>query len=502
MSEQNVQTHPHIMPDDCKALMSEAGYAVLADANLAIDIQQSVEYMRTYRMPFAAVYDQIPVINERVGIQSSGAYTCIKDDEFGATDDETAKATLARLGVDLADAQYWLVYLTELDAPNEEGLTKVFTLSTNGLPADKTHFAGFGWKLTSELEVEGLDPAEQETEVLENLNGIELWLNDMIVAVTLRDADDGMYLNYYEALKRKGAIDSRLISHGKERVESLRSKRDYQQKKAEFQTKTHVIPDEYQHLVSDESKALLAEQGLLIKISKLPQHPHILSQVKWFGLAEDFPSNEWMAEHGETTRFIDIRDEDMGTTNDETASNLMAHVGGDLSTMSYWVVYAYKTNAAHKWDHTKFYTTDKAELPDGVGKLVGICTAYHYGIEPQTEGEDNRTTINRENHEAHIALMTDDDKAAFLSGWQSSMRNRINNSLEGIEVWANGKLVQVAFHRADNGDYLYGYPSAPYKNTDATEFNAQLQAAVRKRMSEVSNSEANARALLKTVSAA
>lgn len=499
MLEQSAQKYPHIMPDDCKPLMSEEGYAALAQANIAIDIQQSVDYMRTYQFPFAAVYDQIPVLDERENYRGMGGYTCIKDDEFGATDDETAHNTLTRMGCKLADTQYWLVYLTELDAPNEDGATKIFTLNSGGLPAGKTHFVGFGWKPKATVEAESLQDLNQESELIRELNGIMYWLNDMIVGVTLRDADDGMYLIYYEAIKRKGAIDKRAIKFGKKYADSIRNSKNYPQLKAEFQSKTHVIPDKYQHLVSEQSKVILAEQGLFIKVSDLPKNCHLTFNTKVFGIEGYYPSVQWVKEHGNSAcDYAVIAEEDCESTIKKTAEKLMLSMGGDLTTMSYCPIYKYDSDEANKWDHTKIYTVNINDFSAEKGSFAGLAIAYNHDIKPFQDDEPKQTTAARRTHEVNLEAMSGGQKVVLLKNWRDTLRERVRNSLFEIEAWANGTLVDVAFHRADNGDLLYGYDRSPYKNTDVAAFNNQLQTVIQKKVDDVNDREANTRAILKT----
>lgn len=485
--------HPHIMPEDCKALMSEEGYAVLEANNLAIDIQQSVTFMRTYQFPFAAVYDQIPLLQERDNYSGKGAYTCIKDAEFGATDDETAQNTLTRLGLDLAEVQYWLVYLTELAEPNEDGVTKIFTLDTNNLPAERTHFAGFGWQYKSVVEAENLKGINQEKELIRELGGIMYWLNDMILGVTLRDADDGMYLIYYEALRRKGALDSRVRKHGKSHAESVRSRSDYAQKKREFNSKTHVIPDKYQHLVSDESRAELAREGLLIKIKDLPINSHLnTGGSKTFGVQGYYPSEQWVVDHHNSSDYTIIDEQYLEASVEDTAKKLMATMGGDLNTMSYCPVYQYEGDEPNEYGHTKLYTTNLDDFVTDAGTLAAIVVSYDLGITPLSENERAVATAAR--HANH--LLPDTEKQAALESWQKKFHEQVKHSLFEIETWANGTLIDVAFHSADTGDYLYGYRSKPYKNTDADAFNAQLQVAIKQRIEDIENHDANNRAFL------
>lgn len=259
--------HPHVIPDDCKPFISEEAYAVLEANKLAIDIQPSVDFMLTYSFPFVGVYDQIGFIYERCDSSGIPDFTVIKNNEFGATDDETAQNVIKSLGLDLAEVQYWLVYVTELEEANEKGLTKVFTLSAKGLPADKTHFAGFGWKYDTDTKKQ--IAIHQPQDLLRTLAGIEYLINDMVMGITLRDADDGMFIVYYEAVKAKGYLDQRLIKHGARFAETRRESENYLQEKAVFNTRTHVVPNEHQSLVTDETKDFLEQNNLLIKLESV-----------------------------------------------------------------------------------------------------------------------------------------------------------------------------------------------------------------------------------------
>lgn len=496
-SSQKIQ---HTIPDDCKPLMSEAAYAALEASNLVIDIGQPVDFMLTYRLPFAAVYDQIPMINERDDHRNVRDYTCIRDNEFGESDDETAQNVLARLGH--SGANYWLVYVCELDEPNEDGLTKFFTLNTDGFDAGKVHFAGFSWKLAEQVEADEMRADEQELEVLENLRGIEYWLNDMILGVTLRDADDGMYLVYYEALKKQGYLDKSAIHRSAKYAKDSRGRKDYQKRKAEYNTKTHVIPEKYEQLVSDESKAILAEQGLLIKVQDMPRNCYLTNRARVFGVDGYHPDLEWVQEHHNSGENLLIIGQDfLAPTVEETAEKVIATIAGDRASKSWCAIYQYEAQQPNEWGHTKIYTANINDFPAGEGHLAAIVVGYNYDVGSFMAETPNQVADELGIHKPALAHLSDSEKADLLKEAQDDLRQRVNSSLFELEVWANGTLVEVLFHRTDNGDYIYGYPNDSYRNTDAGEFNAQLQATIQKHIDDMENRDANDRAFLKSVSA-
>lgn len=500
MTTVNVQKHTHQIPDDCKPLMSEAAYAALEANNLVIDIGQPVDFMLTHRLPFAAVYDQIPMINEREDRRHVNDYTCIKDNEFGKSNDETAQNVLARLGH--SDASYWLVYVCELDEPNEDGLTKFFTLNPNGHDADKVHFAGFSWKPAAQVEADDMRADEQELEVLDNLRGIESWLNDMILGVTLRDADDGMYLVYYEALKKQGYLDKSAIHRSANYAKVSREHKDYQKRKAEYNTKTHVIPEKYEHLVSDESKAILAEQGLLIKVQDLPRYCYLTNRASVFGVDGYHPDLKWVQEHHNSGENLLMIDQDfLAPTVEETAEKVIATMAGERTSKSWCAIYQYEAQQPNEWGHTKIYTANVNDFPAGEGHLAAIVVGYNYDVGAFMVETPNQAADEFVIHESALAHLSDSEKADLLKSSQDDLQRRVNNSLFELELWANGTLVEVLFHRTDNGDYIYGYPNDSYRNTDAGEFNAQLQATIQKHIDDMENREANDRAFLKSVSA-
>ena len=477
MKDQTTTTKRFVntMPDDCKPLMTERALGILNDINMVINVVPTPWPSRLYSGSFAAVYDQIPFLDERTSNNGEGNYTNIKTTEFGASLDETAANVFSRLGIDINETHYWGVYLHKLDEPNEDELTKVFSNNANDYKGEGV-FAGIGYREIKHVKNE--DPTEwkvhAENELLTSLRGINYWLDDKMLFVKIRDADSGLLLGEYDALKtKKGGFDHRLVRAGDHYVK-MRQSPDYAEKLADLSTGTHVIPDVYQHLLSDETKAMLAERGIVIKVREAASNGFIGgSSDKFFGVKENYPpANSNSLENN----YDVIRDEDFGESIEDIANNLMARMDADPSQMTYFAVYMYETTESHVWNHTKIYTTDVTEIPDSGGVLVGIAIYYNHHLTPFVEGEKEYVERNRGLKRAKLASMTDEERSEYLTDWREKMLGVLNYSLVNAEIYINDKLLKINYRDAKTGDTIYGL-GGNYYLKDTKNFNAQIKRA-------------------------
>ena len=113
MTDQTTTTKRFVntMPDDCKPLMTEKVLGILDDINMVINVVPAPWPSRLYSGSFAAVYDQIPFLDEKTSNNGEGNYTNIKTTEFGASLDETAANVFSRLGIDINETHYRGVHL-------------------------------------------------------------------------------------------------------------------------------------------------------------------------------------------------------------------------------------------------------------------------------------------------------------------------------------------------------------------------------------------------------
>lgn len=254
----------HNIPDDCQHLIRDKGWQALEDNNLLMDIAPSDYCTRLYRSSFAAVYEQIPFIDEK---SSDGDYTNIRDDEYGDTHTDTIKTVLARLNKDPEQTFYWSVFLHELDAPNHKGLTKVLTNNADDYEGSGK-FAGFGWRDLAGADSSNLVEWQEsvKADLLRELIPLVYWLNKKSVLVKLRDADDGLLVMQYQGFKIKNGLDGMLIMTGAKAAEKHRNSSHLKQKQAELASKTHIIPEQLKYLLSDEVREKLAARNTVIKI--------------------------------------------------------------------------------------------------------------------------------------------------------------------------------------------------------------------------------------------
>lgn len=131
------------------------------------------------------------------------------------------------------------------------------------------------------------------------------------------------------------------------------------------------VPEGLEHLLSDESKAILEEHGLTVDIAQ-QQDPHRLHLPIPFcgieGLIPNFPNH--------TT----ISSDEIGATDQETIANVLSNITTNLAEgaepiTNHWAVYLYEKNGRQN------YTADADLVAACNGKLAGIA----YATDSQTK---------------------------------------------------------------------------------------------------------------------
>lgn len=479
----------NITPEHNQHLISEQGLDFITTQGLSVHIEPMEDCQPIHSFPFAAMFDQIPNPYEYgAGSVNNQTFTLIKADEVGATDDETALNALTRLGCDLDSTCYWLVYAYELETPNEKGLTKLLTANLSELPANGAKFAGFGYQSTKKANLLTDDEyhawaiAEKER-LMGSLYPVSLWLNDKLMTVTVRDAEDGLYITQYDCGSDTGAVDRKLLWKDAGWVAKHKSTPEYLKRKAELAAGTHILADGHENLLSEETKALLANEGLRVKVYDLPKTDDYGRYLcnKLFTVADYYPTNELAdsslnSERRDVIRDV-IRDEDFGATIAETAQNLMARMEQGDEGMSYWAIYQYESEVPNLYGHTTIYTTDITDAPAGSANLAGIAISYNLYMTPTPDVEEEWQTRQRLAREKRIGGLSADDKAAALADWQENQLSSLNGSIFNLEVFVNKKLLDVDFFHISNGDSCRTYDYEPYPK-DADEFNTKVQAVI------------------------
>ena len=473
----NLKVITHNIPDDCIAFISEQAWAVLNDNNMIIDIQPSDYCNRIQRSSFAAIYEQVPFIDEKNGKNGFGRYTNIRDDERKETFDGTAQAVLGRMDYDLSKTYYWAIYLQELDQPNKDGLTKVFTYKAEG-----NELAGFGYREYESDRTPIENTMQWETkvrnELLEDLYLITLWLNKKMVKVKLRDADDGLLIAEYLAIKIPNGIDGRLIRVGHTCAKNYRNRDDYEEKRAEHRAGGHVIPSHCPNLLSNENEIALNERGIIIKAKELASYYWLGGDSdKFFSVEAYYPSKQWFKDYDSNSFVGEINPEDIGATDRDTAMNLIARMGADPKDVSWWAVYYYEAETPFRFGHTKMYTTDVNELPESGGYLAGMAISYNHGISPVKESDSEDLIAARADKVSQLDALNADDRAAQLADWRSGELETLNRCLISAESRLNQDLLSVGFYDADTSDIINGFGSELYPKA-AEDFNDQLREAL------------------------
>lgn len=473
MAEIEAPTYPHNILEDCRHLISDESLALLAEHEVAIDIKQARNCWRIYNFPFAGVFEYFPIQFDNGGKSNGITYNRIRDVELNKSVHDTAKIVLARLGHDVAHTHYWPVYLYELDTPDEQGRTKIYTTNINDFPEGAGNFAGFGYKdkrfNNPDLQEEWL--VEQEAALMKALHTVEIWINNMAVEITFRDANDGMFIECGgECAKFENPLNFRIRTRVAEAAARYRARSDYKKLKADRKATTHVIPEEYQHLVSDETKALLDEHSILIKVSELPRQCGVWCPFIFAGVQEFYPRNEWAWSKESPYFYSDIQDSEFGDSVDETAMAVMARLGGDLSTMSYWPVYLYESDQPSELGHTLLYTIDVRDLPADGGNLAGIAFRYKHDLTPEhRDGSNPRPHLT--SLQEKMAVMSADEKKVLDDEWEEDAMMSLERSLIDVELWLNAKFLTVSYHNIVNGDLIN---TCEFYEKSATPFNAKI----------------------------
>ena len=500
--QNNTTRLSHNIPEDCIGLILEESWDILNRNNIIMDVKPSNDPMRLYNGNFASVYEQVPFIDEKK--EHDGVFTNIRNDEYGDTIDETAKTVLTRLGVNLADTYYWAVYLHELDAPNDQELTKVFSNSPDDHKGEGK-FAGIGWHALKDDSIDPTWATETKDNLLTALFPITLWLNKKVMHVIIRDANTGLKIVDYEAFNTEaGGFNFKLkqIIVGTY-VKRFRARENYDQLIATQMAGTHILPTEHQDILTDSTKALLAERGLLIRVSEPPKDFDFGARCdKFFGVARYFPKAQTKSEAFKNVKYEDISEEilDRNNTIDGIAVELMNSMDGDMSNMSYWPVYVYEDKeAAHEWGHSKFYTTDINKLPVSGGNLVGIGLKYNHGILPDSMITEDYQRDQKQHVIDKLALLSDEEKSQSLLEWQEMKRDFLAKSLVDAETNLNNKVLYVGFRDAATGDAIYSYAKTGYLK-DKTAFNAKIQAEISRVDEYVANQDKRVQAYLMSAS--
>lgn len=121
----------------------------------------------------------------------------------------------------------------------------------------------------------------------------------------------------------------------------------------------------HDHLLSDESKAILKEHGLTVDIAQ-QQDPHKLSLPIPFVGIKDLIPNFPNSSH--------IEDSEIGATDQQTVENILNNLAANAEEGAepiacHWVVYLCETNGR------KIYTENEALAAALGGKLAGVAYA-------------------------------------------------------------------------------------------------------------------------------
>lgn len=493
----------NISPTKYAHLITKKGQSVLTKNNLKVDIEVEGDCPVLF-FRFAGMASQVPEVHERSAEDyHNRAYTIIKADDIGATDDDTVKNVLSRLGRSLEDTHYWKVYAYELETPNERGLTRFLTTNISDAPVGEAKFAGFGYKSIRDAnknpEYFAAWQKENDERLMNCLYPVVLLLNDKLMTVKVRDMDSNLYINEYRCGSDIGTVDSLLIWHAEKWATQYRSNPNNQIKNDKHKAGAHILPNGHENLLSDEALSILSSEGLRVEITTLPSAGdlHRYACDKFFFTEQHQPKDMVV----DSERYGVITSSDMGVSVEDTANTLMASMGGNKATMSYWAVYQYESDVANEYGHTIIYTTDEAESKLNQGELASIAVSYNLGHKPVRGEEKDWQVKQRQAAEKTRANWTPAQEEAEILQWQAYQLQSLKNSIFHTECFANNNLLEVSLYRMDNGDYQYIYDDQPYQK-DPELFNTQLVKALTNRKDLLKNKAVNNQKHLREINAA
>lgn len=438
MSDVVTKKYTNIIPDDCRHLVNKEALALLDENDVFIEVEQTPYFMLVHGFPFAGVYDVIPFVYENSEARGV-TYTNIRNTERSDDIDNTAKAVLTRLGHNPEDYFYWPVYLVETDCVDSD-YTKLF--SADEQDAEKGVFAGFGYQHKTEIGDESYNEweAEQKSALLYALGGVQAQLNDLIVYVALRDGCDGMKICEFEVFKNNKALNWRINNHFEGYVKNYRQRKDYARLKAERKIEGHIIPSEYQHLISDETKQFVIDRGMFMKITKDDRSTGRLHSFKFFSKKELLDKVDITDPYSPEFVIEAIEEHELAETAAAVAKNLLARVQGDESTTTWWPIYLVekKCESGDKW--SVVVAAAETSTLDAHGELVGIAFGYNHNLDPTVDGNEE---IRKE-------------KSGKLDAWKASKHNSIKIWASRVELALNERVIHVYFYTPKYGDPVFG----------------------------------------------
>lgn len=274
-------------------LISEKGREVLRENRLIVEIEKSKSCPFINNICFAGMFKQIPLVCERPeSLYHNRAYTVIKANEVAEDDDDTVKNVLARLGYDLDKTYYLKVYSYELETPNEKGLTQFFTTNKQDATNDDAKFAGFTYVdlRTQEVQQDTLEEwvAAKKKFTINCLKPISLWLNEKWITLKILDADSGQYINEYDNSSNTEFADGKILMAGVRWAEDYRNSQYYERDLAIHNSRSNVLPDGLEGLLSNETLTSLCDLGLRIEVTRRAKDDGLLDVIFRFASNSEF----------------------------------------------------------------------------------------------------------------------------------------------------------------------------------------------------------------------
>ena len=233
-------------------------------------------------------------------------------------------------------------------------------------------------------------------------------------------------------------------------------------------TPKNTLP--FDHLLNDESKALLAEHNLTLTVSK-PQNCYpIKLPFRFAGVPAHFPFKREAFSAKDHISYIEIQESDFRDTDDETIKAVLNRIEWRMETTSYWAVYLYELDKPNKDGFLKTYVIDTDGLDASKLHFAGFAYRTKNGISPRIERKDIKE--GRQSRSQKLGSLNPEQLADWEANWRTSIEVALKQALLPIELWVNDMFLSLSYYDATDGAFII---TDDYCKDNAAIFNRRIK---------------------------
>lgn len=233
---------------------------------------------------------------------------------------------------------------------------------------------------------------------------------------------------------------------------------------------TPKTPLSFDHLLNDESRALLEEHQLTLSVTKPAYCYPIKLPFRFAGVPAHFPFKREGFSAKDHISYHEIQDSDFRETDEETIKAVLNRLAWRMETTSFWAVYLYERDTPNKDGFLKTYEIDIKGLDASKLKFAGFAYRTKNGISPRIERKDIKE--GRQTRTQKLGLMNPEQLAEWEANWRSSIDAALKQALIPIELWVNDMFLSLNYYDANDGTFIM---SDNYCKDDAVIFNRRLK---------------------------